>query len=173
MTTEKCDITPNTIVGDLLRDYPELEDKLIEIAPVFSKLKNPVLRKTVAKVATLKQAAQIAGMPVAMLINKLRSEVNMGQIDIEHDKEEIKEKPDWVSEGKIVNEYDASIDIENGLHPAAKVTREILSLNENDIYLLITPFLPAPLIKIIEDKGYKTYSEQIDNQTWHTYIVRK
>ncbi|MGK9369109.1 DUF1858 domain-containing protein [Melioribacter sp. Ez-97] len=173
MTTEKCDITPNTIVGDLLRDYPELEDKLIEIAPVFNKLKNPVLRKTVAKVATLKQAAQIAGMPVAVLINKLREAVNMEQIQIEQDSEGKTIKPGWVDKGKIVIEYDASLDIENGLHPAAKVTKEITNLKEGEIYLLITPFLPAPLIKIVEEKGYKTYSEKLNENTWNTYIGKQ
>ena len=49
----KTEITPQTMVGDMLENYPELEDKLIEIAPVFKKLKNPILRKTVAKVATV------------------------------------------------------------------------------------------------------------------------
>ncbi|MGK9476923.1 DUF1858 domain-containing protein [Melioribacter sp. OK-6-Me] len=173
MTTEKCDITPNTIVGDLLRDYPEIEDKLIEIAPVFNKLKNPVLRKTVAKVATLKQAAQIAGVPVSILINKLREAVNMEQIQVEQDSTEKAVKPDWVDSGKIVIEYDASLDIENGLHPAAKVTKEIMSLKDGEIYLLITPFLPAPLIKIVEEKGYKTYSEKKNETTWYTFIGKK
>lgn len=173
MTTEKCDITPNTIVGDLLRDYPEIEDKLVEAAPVFNKLKNPVLRKTVAKVATLKQAAQIAGVPVAILINKLREAANMEQIQIERDSTEKIVKPDWVERGNITIEYDASLDIENGLHPAAKVTKEIISLNDGEIYLLIAPFLPAPLIKIVEEKGYRTYSEKKNETTWYTFISKR
>ena len=35
-------ITPRTKVYELLQAYPELEDLLIELAPVFKKLKNPV-----------------------------------------------------------------------------------------------------------------------------------
>ena len=47
-------IVPTVTVHELLEAYPELEDVLIGIAPPFKKLKNPILRKTVAKVATIK-----------------------------------------------------------------------------------------------------------------------
>ena len=44
-------ISPKTKVLQLIETYPQLEDVLIEYAPAFKKLKNPVLRKTVAKIA--------------------------------------------------------------------------------------------------------------------------
>jgi hypothetical protein len=68
-------ITPSTKVADLLKRYPELEDLLISMAPPFRKLKNPVLRRSVAKVASLSQAAAVARLPVADVVNKLRSAV--------------------------------------------------------------------------------------------------
>jgi hypothetical protein len=43
-------ILPTTKVGALLDRYPELEDILIGLAPPFKKLKNPLLRKGVAKI---------------------------------------------------------------------------------------------------------------------------
>ncbi len=171
MTNKNLEITPNTVLGDLLNVYPQLEDKLIEISPIFIKLKNPVLRKTVAKMATLKQAAQIANISVAQLVNKLRAEVNQEQLKIETENKTTK-KPTWVDKGKIVIEYDASMDIESGFHPAAKVTKEILNLQNEDIYLLITPFVPAPLIKIVEEKGYKTFTEVKGENLVHTYIAK-
>lgn len=45
-------ITPKTRVGELLEKYPELEETLMELAPAFQKLKNPVIRRTIGKVAT-------------------------------------------------------------------------------------------------------------------------
>lgn len=167
----KLDITPKTLVGDLLKNYPQLEDKLIEIAPVFKKLKNPVLRRTVAKVTTLKQAAVVGGVSLSLLINELRKEAGMDNSEIEDDIfESIKPKPVWVEENKIVKEYDAREDLENGNHPAAKVTKEILELKENENYLLITPFVPAPLIKIMEDKGFETFTEKIEEELIKTYV---
>jgi hypothetical protein len=54
MSKEHLEITPSTRFAEMLDNYPELEDTLIGIAPSFKKLKNPFLRKSVAKVATLK-----------------------------------------------------------------------------------------------------------------------
>lgn len=169
--SHNIDITPKTLVGDLLKNYPRLEDKLIEIAPVFKKLKNPVLRRTVAKVTTLKQAAVVGGVSLSLLINELRKEAGMDNSEIEDDIfESIKPKPVWVEENKIVKEYDAREDLENGNHPAAKVTKDILELKENENYLLITPFVPAPLIKIMEDKGFETFTEKLEEELVKTYV---
>jgi hypothetical protein len=49
-------ITKDTRVAALLRDYPETEELLIGMSPAFTKLRNPVLRRSVARVATLGQA---------------------------------------------------------------------------------------------------------------------
>ena len=72
---EKVIITPETKIYDLLENYPALENKLIEIAPVFSKLKNPVLRRTIAKVTSIKQAALVGNVSLNHLVNELRKEV--------------------------------------------------------------------------------------------------
>ena len=42
---ERIDITAQTKVAELLKDYPELEQALIEQAPMFAKIQNPVLQK--------------------------------------------------------------------------------------------------------------------------------
>ncbi len=65
-------ITPDTKVGALLEAYPELEEHLIACAPAFAKLRNPLLRRTVAKVATLEQAARVGGIGVRDLVRRLR-----------------------------------------------------------------------------------------------------
>ncbi len=54
MSRSNIEITPSVTVYALLEAYPELEEVLIGIAPPFKKLKNPFLRRSVAKVATIK-----------------------------------------------------------------------------------------------------------------------
>jgi hypothetical protein len=44
-------------VADLLDSWPELEETLVAQAPAFRRLRNPVLRRAVARVATLEPAA--------------------------------------------------------------------------------------------------------------------
>jgi len=52
MTRINLEILPTVTVHKLLVAYPQLEEVLIGIAPPFKKLKNPILRRTIAKVAT-------------------------------------------------------------------------------------------------------------------------
>ena len=74
MTPEpaRCAITPATKVAELLESWPELEPVLVAQAPAFRRLKNPVLRRTVARVATLEQAAGVGGVAVRDLVAALR-----------------------------------------------------------------------------------------------------
>jgi len=46
---EVLNINPRTKVGELLDACPRLEEVLIAQAPVFEKLRNPVLRRTAAR----------------------------------------------------------------------------------------------------------------------------
>ena len=165
----KIEITPHTNLLDMLDAYPELEDKFIELAPLFIKLKNPALRKTVAKVTNLKQASTIANVPLTDLINGLRKKAGMNEIKVKEENTKMT-KPNWVTENKIKISYDATMDIQSGKHPANKVSTEIMTLGENESYVLTTPFIPSPLIKIIEEKGFETFSDQESANLFHTYI---
>jgi hypothetical protein len=73
-------ILPSTKVAALLDRYPELEEVLIGLPPPFKKLKNPLLRKGVAKVASLRNAAAVGGITVHELVNKLRAAVGQEAI---------------------------------------------------------------------------------------------
>ena len=108
MTEKKILVTPRTRIGDLLEAYPTLEEVLIEISPVFAKLKNPMLRRTMAKVATLQQAALIGGMPVEELVNRLRKEIGQDSaqesIDIPDYLSPI--PPGWYSAEKVADRFE-------------------------------------------------------------------
>jgi hypothetical protein len=75
MPADELPILPATKVSSLLDRYPELEQVLIQLAPPFQKLKNPLLRRGITKVASLKQAAAVGGLPVSKLVNTLRAAV--------------------------------------------------------------------------------------------------
>ena len=79
MANERLLITPDVRVAQLLEVYPELEAVLVSLSPTFQALKNPVLRRTVAKVATLRQVASVGGIGLGILINRLREAVGQEQ----------------------------------------------------------------------------------------------
>ena len=139
-------ISPKTKVLQLIETYPQLEDVLIAYVPAFSKLKNPILRKTVAKIASLQQAATIGGVKVEELINHLRKVVGQESETFENETLYNSSKPDWFSEVKIKRSLDIREMLNQGEQPVNLVISDINQLEPDTIYEVISPFIPAPLI---------------------------
>jgi hypothetical protein len=66
------------------------------------------LRRTVAKIATLKQAAAIGGVKTEELINRLRKEVGQDTTSREVGSQYNYQKPGWFTADKIVKWFNAS-----------------------------------------------------------------
>lgn len=165
-------ITPKTKVLELIETYPELEEILIEIAPAFKKLKNPVLRKTVAKIATLQQAASIGGIKTEELINKLRKEVGQENITGDAGTEYNYVKPVWFSEEKITKRFNASEMLAAGEHPVNLVIADLKQLEEGNIYLLVAPFLTAPLIDKATSLNLKHWIDRLSDEEFYIYFQK-
>ena len=173
MTRVNIEITPSTKVSDLLDAYPELEETLISIAPPFKKLKNPFLRKSAAKLATLKHISSVGNIPLNELINKLREAVGQQAVDDSYkDENYFSEKPDWFSTDKI------SVSInEEKLEDKDKMTlvailHETKNVKKGGIIELITTFLPAPGIDILKSKGYSVWSLKEEENLIKSYFLK-
>ncbi|MBN2408505.1 MAG: DUF438 domain-containing protein [Candidatus Aminicenantes bacterium] len=68
-------IGAKTKVDDLIKKYPFLLDSLADLSPGFSKLRSPVLRKTIGRVATLQQVAGFGDRPLPDLLQKIQGEI--------------------------------------------------------------------------------------------------
>ena len=68
-------IGPRTRLDDLLKKFPFLLDFLAGLSPRFAKLRNPVMRRTVGRVATLHQVAGFGGIPLPELLLKIQAEI--------------------------------------------------------------------------------------------------
>ena len=165
-------ITPKTKVLELIETYPELEDVLIEYAPAFKNLKNPILRRTVAKIATLQQAASIGGVKTEELINRLRKEVGQENITSDTGVEYNYVKPAWFDEEKIVKRFNASEMLAAGEHPVNQVITDLNHLENGEIYLLIAPFLTAPLIDKASSLGLKHWVDTQSDENFNIYFQK-
>ena len=68
-------ITPQTTIHSLLSEHPFLKDFLTAYNPEFKKLANPVLRRTMGRMATLERAADMAGVPLEQMEHDIAAEV--------------------------------------------------------------------------------------------------
>ena len=74
-TPEPLTLTPKTTVHTLLKQYPFLLDFLADYHPELKKLTNPVVRRTVGRMATLDTVAEQGNVPLNRLIEDLATEV--------------------------------------------------------------------------------------------------
>lgn len=162
MSEPKLIISPKTKVGELLDAFPQLENVLLELSPSFAKLKNPILRKTVARVASLQQAAIIGGLKVDELVNRLRKEVGQDLFGGETETAQylVVSPPLWFNETQGVQQFDASPIINSGGSPMAEILALAKELQADKILEIKTPFVPAPIIDMLKDQGFKSFSLQ-------------
>lgn len=155
-------ITPETKVGELLEAYPELEETLVGLAPAFSRLKNPILRKTVARVATLAQAARVGGVEVRTLVGTLRQAAGLpGEptaAGAAAAGEVLEAPPAWHDEAGVAATIDADAILAKGDHPLGAVKGAAAALPKGGELLLLSSFLPAPLVDAMRKKGFETAS---------------
>jgi hypothetical protein len=168
-------IVPSTKVAALLDQYPELEEVLIDLAPPFRKLKNPLLRKSVAKVASLKQAATAARMPLADLINTLRRAVGQQPYQCEPTDEAasyLTAQPDWMDPANIVATIDEREATDADEMTLVTVLRAVAPSEPGQIVELITTFIPAPGIDLMKGKGLLVWSTEDETGVVRTYVSK-
>ncbi len=175
MSTEKLMITPSTKVAALLDHYPELEETIIAMAPPFKKLKNPILRKSVAKVASLRQAAAVGGIPVEDMVNQLRAAVGQPPIASEEAVDSpsyFTNQPDWFDRTKIVLSIDEQAKEFDDVMPVIPLLEKVSALNPSEIVELITTHLPVPGIDLMRNKGFVVWAEKDETGMVRTYFAK-
>jgi hypothetical protein len=171
---EKLIITPKTKIYDLLEAYPELEEILISSAPEFKKLKNPVLRKTIARITNISQAATIGNLKVDELVNKLREKVGQGSLE-QLDESGTKYAtvcPEWFRKEAVAQTIDIREMLNRDEQPVHEVLSAIKKLNENEILEIIAPFIPAPLLDKTLSLNYKHWLDKKAEGEYRIYFSK-
>lgn len=155
------DINLQTKIADLLEAYPELEDTLMDLSPAFAKLRNPILRRTVAKVTSIQQAAKIAGVSPSAMVQTLRKAAGLTTSDTiityEKSQQEPEPIPEWFDETKISLRFDAGPVINAGQSPMSEILRLSKTLPDGEIMELSSPFRPEPIIDMLKSKGFNVW----------------
>jgi hypothetical protein len=173
MEQHSIEITPSVTVHALLEAHPELEDVLIGLAPPFTKLKNPFLRRSVAKVATIKHIASVGGIPLDELIAKIREAVGQQEsTESYEDQDYFGERPDWFSPDKVTLSLDEDKVEDKDRMTLVIILKEAKSVQKGEIIELITSFLPAPGIDILKSKGYSVWTRKDGPDLIRSYFLK-
>jgi hypothetical protein len=168
-------ILPSTKVAALLEHFPQLEEVLIGLAPPFQKLRNPILRKTVARVASLQQVAAVGHMPAHELVNRLRTAVGQRTLTAEEAPSEkdfyFLPRPDWFDASRIVSSIEEKGSDPDTM-PVVSILQRVLSMQPGEILELITTFLPAPGIDVLRKKNLLVWSVEDESKLVRTYVCK-
>ncbi len=168
------EIKMQTTVAQLLNDYEGMKDVLISINPKFKKLNNPILRRTLAKLSTVKQVAIIGGMDAQDLLNRLR--ISVGQeplvVDNEDNIDIDENRPKW-AEQKPTFVLNVNEVLNNNKNPLAESFKILKRLKNDEILQIISDFRPEPLIGEFQKQGYEVISYTNDKNTFYTMIKDK
>ncbi len=149
----------------VLEAYPELEEQILKISPAFKSLKNPVLRRTVGRLATLGQVAQMGGLNETRFINTLRRQVGQEEsaeesaapavtLEAAHSAGD----PQWIA-GEPQFVLDGTRLLEQGEVPVVKVTELLPQLENGRFLLLVTDFEPSPILAAMEKQERRIFTK--------------
>lgn len=171
------EITRESKLLEVLEAYPFLESQIMNIAPPFRNLKNPILRRTVGKLTTLEKVAQVGGLDINNLVNTLRravgqdeliasSAANLPSIDIPQSADD----PDWVS-GQPQFTINGTELLQHGEVPLAKVNEMLEVLDADKYLLLITDFEPTPIVEAMQKQHRHVFHKLIDDGQQHLTFI--
>ncbi len=145
------EITSRSKLFAVLQVYPQLEDIIVDIAPPFKNLRNPVLRRTVGQLATIEKVAQIGNVDADELVNTLRRAAGLPELTASAPVEiavpaASAGDPDWIT-GEPQFVLDGTAMLQAGEVPVQRVNELLPQLNGRGYILLVTDFEPSPIIE--------------------------
>ena len=165
------EVTKDTKIADIINSNKEAINTIASINKHFKKLKNPILRKVLASKISIKEASKIGGVTIIEFLEKLEKIGFKVVYEIQKTKEMSIPKKD-IKQLNLVT-LDVRPTLEEGLDPFKDIMKKIKGLQQEETLKIINTFEPIPLIKILKEKGYKVWTEPINEQEYHTFFQKE
>ncbi len=169
-------ITADTTVAAAIARDPGLVDRLAAFRPAFAKLKNPVLRKTMAKLITFGDAARVAGVTLDDLLAVANCATSVGTAAMpENTTSPAQEpRPGWADDIDLDGcaRLDVRTMIDAGQDPLATIMPLAATVADGAALVIDAPFDPAPLRRVLGRKGFSSYGESLNDEHWRIWFRR-
>lgn len=166
-------INRNTTIAELLKQHPDALEVIISIAPKFSKLRNPILRKLMAPRTTIAMASKVGGVKVQDFFGKLQPLGFEAEGNAFADDDAAPyHRPDFMNHlsPDMIHELDVRPEIARGSDPLSLIMQHIKIMPEGKVLRLINSFEPAPLVALLGKQGFQSFVETVDDNTVITWF---
>lgn len=177
-------IHPGARLAPILDAYPALEEVLFGLSPAFQRLKNPVLRRTIGRVATLEQVAKVGGLEVRDLVRALRVAAGQavdgaqapsaaeGEPGPAAASDESGSAPAWYDSSRMTVRLDADAILAAGGNPLTEAFRGVRELAPGDLLSVRASFRPEPLREALAGAGHRVFLRTEDGGGFELVAAR-
>jgi uncharacterized protein (DUF2249 family) len=175
MRRGKMAVSPDMKVSEVLRKHPELLDVLVSQSPEFQRLRNPVLRKVMARLVTLRQAAAIAGIDPPELVAALNRALGVEEAPSEGagPGSRTGPRPSWARDDLVAVELDVRDMQRRHEEPFSRIMQAVSSVQPGRIFKLRNTFEPFPLYEVLGRRGFAAWAERLADDDWVVYFYRE
>lgn len=165
-------IRPTDRVRDVLARDPALLDVFVAQSPRFALLRKPALRRTAAALATVEQAATVAGIPAAALVSALNRAI--GAPETAEAARSVSSAPSSTSRplDRPVVEVDVRDDLRAGREPFARIMAALSASDASAVIRVRAIFEPAPLVGVLSRRGFTCETEMHAPEDWSLWAWR-
>lgn len=165
-------IDENTKISKIINENPASIDAIANLSSHFKKLHNPILRKVLASRVSVKDAAKIGGVSTNDFLKKLEG---LGfKVEFRSDEAELNKITSIESELRDTDQISLDVRpiIASGADPFQKIMQAVNALNEGQTLSIINVFEPLPLISVMENKGFQSWTRQVAPDEYHTFFKK-
>lgn len=168
-------------VSEVLARDESLVDVFVRLAPHFAKLRNRMMRRVMARLVTVEQAAQTAGIPVAELLRELNGALGLGDAALDAPDSDTRRHSTAAAPASEalahpphapVVELDVRDDLRSGREPFSRIMTAVGSLRDGEVLELRTTFEPVPLLAVLAKRGFAHETGQHAPDDWAVWFWR-
>ncbi len=179
--------------SDRVSDVLARDERLVEVfagqSPRFENLRKPAMRRVMARLVTVEQAAKICGAEPSALLKAINDALGITDVpDAVPDAPAANGKSGTAAEaatdtsasagapklpaGTRIVEVDVREDLRQGREPFSRIMGAVGALGTDEALSLRATFEPLPLFAVMKKRGFLHFSEQLGEEDWRVLFHR-
>lgn len=176
MSSATIPISPSDKVSDVLARDESLVEVFVRAAPHFGKLRNRAMRRVMARLVTVEQAARTANIPAERLVRELNAALGLAdgrtRSESTPNASRVASSDDRHPGSAPVVELDVRDDLRSGREPFSRIMRAVAALRADEILHLRAIFEPVPLFAVLGKRGFAHESKAYAADDWSVWFWR-
>jgi uncharacterized protein (DUF2249 family) len=162
-------------IAEVLKRHPQLLDVLLATSPAFGHLRNPIVRRVQARLATVAHAARVAGLDPTSLVRRLNDAAGLTPPEATPDAtaEVGRAEAAAPEDAPIVVEVDARPILARGEEPFGAIVGAAARVGPGQALRLLVGFEPVPLYGVLAKQSFGHTARQLAPDLWEVRFVRQ